>query len=558
MVNLRRTVDEEGFTSVRRRRSRSVTRVCEDRRGYEVGMGRKTDLKSRKGESVKIERKVIGGSMGKKGTGDVLHLAVWSGIKRSFCWLSYKAGLWFSRLLKREANGCNGKLSQWNFRDNEDWIYAAREENKMGQYIRILVSHNKEYPTSLFFPVGDNGVSWWETGMMLESLLFGVSKSKGCKKMEAKPAVNVDNAWLDGNIKHKSQFDGGSSPVKSKPEQVANSSWHFNWKEVGRWIMDRLGWSLSFELQPIDDLKAVFTIKTTKEFNRIRDTGSWKVNDVEIRIYPWYASINAIPKSNPWSLKKKWIGVKGVPFNLYPESSMATDLSEIKICVNGPVSNGVWCEEVIIGSIGFWVEIRLIGEEIEPSRFDMKPISIFKDRMKPSAGTQWRRKPTPITVEEEDGGRGSLGNGKNHGCTKNIAVLADGTTEGLSSKAVSRDDENLNSENSSTKASTSSVSLNSSLRSLKKQLKCKMSNGVSSSSISSGSVNEGAYIGAKDNPQAHIGCSTNDLVVDDSDDDVSCTSGSSNVKDDEPNDAVKMAKGIAAKFKAVHGKLKDT
>ncbi|KAI3835219.1 hypothetical protein MKW98_020335, partial [Papaver atlanticum] len=58
----------------------------------------------------------------------------------------------------------------------------------------------------------DNGVGWWETGMMLESLLFGVSKSKRCKTMEAKPAVNVDNAWLDGNIKHKSQFDGGSSP----------------------------------------------------------------------------------------------------------------------------------------------------------------------------------------------------------------------------------------------------------------------------------------------------------------------------------------------------------
>ncbi|KAI3906811.1 hypothetical protein MKW98_004844, partial [Papaver atlanticum] len=54
----------------------------------------------------------------------------------------------------------------------------------------------------------ENGVGWWETGMMLESLLFGVSKSKGCKTMEAKPAVNVDNAWLDGNIKHKSQFDG--------------------------------------------------------------------------------------------------------------------------------------------------------------------------------------------------------------------------------------------------------------------------------------------------------------------------------------------------------------
>ncbi|KAI3917667.1 hypothetical protein MKW98_021429, partial [Papaver atlanticum] len=66
MVNLRRTVDEEGFTSVRRRRSRSLTRVCEDRRGYEVSMGRKTDLKSRKRESVKIERKVIGGSVGKK------------------------------------------------------------------------------------------------------------------------------------------------------------------------------------------------------------------------------------------------------------------------------------------------------------------------------------------------------------------------------------------------------------------------------------------------------------------------------------------------------------
>ncbi|XP_026395073.1 uncharacterized protein LOC113289867 [Papaver somniferum] len=328
----------------------------------------------------------------------------------------------------------------------------------MGQYIRILVSHNKEYPTSLFFPAGDTGVGWWETGMILESVLFGVSKSKGCKMMEEKPVVNVGNAWLDGNIKHKS--DGGSSLVKSNPEQVVNSSWHrtmvvqlvdidYNWKEMGRWIMDILGWSLSFELQQIDDLKAVFTINTTKEFNRIRDTGSWKVNDREIRIYPWNEIINAIPKPNPWSIKKKWIGVKGVPFNLWcystfksigdkfegsvetsPESSMATDLSEIKVSFNGPVSNGVCCEEIIIGSRGFWVEIRLIGEELDPSRPDMKPISIVKDRMEPIAGKRWRRKPTPITEEEEeeDGRRGSLEIEKYHGCTKNSVVLADGTT----------------------------------------------------------------------------------------------------------------------------------
>lgn len=128
----------------------------------------------------------------------------------------------------------------------------------------------------------------------------------------------------------------------------------------------------------------------------------------------------------------------------------------------------------------------------------------------------------------------------------------------MSKKVVSPDSEDLNSENTSNKAS-GSVSLNSSsLRSLKKKLKCKMSSGISSSSISRGSVNEGASIGAKDTLKAHIGCSTNDLVVDNSDDASSSTSGNSKVKDDEPNDAVKIAKGIAAKFNAFHGKLKDT
>lgn len=45
----------------------------------------------------------------------------------------------------------------WNFREEEDWMCVIRQENEKGQFIRLLVSHNREVPDTLIFPIGDNG-----------------------------------------------------------------------------------------------------------------------------------------------------------------------------------------------------------------------------------------------------------------------------------------------------------------------------------------------------------------------------------------------------------------
>ncbi|KAI3856209.1 hypothetical protein MKX03_027791, partial [Papaver bracteatum] len=90
--------------------------------------------------------------MGKKGIRDIIHVAIWSGNKRRFCWLSFKAGIWLARILKLEANGSDGKSLKWDFREDEDWMLAVREENEFGEFIRLQVSHNKAYPETLFFP----------------------------------------------------------------------------------------------------------------------------------------------------------------------------------------------------------------------------------------------------------------------------------------------------------------------------------------------------------------------------------------------------------------------
>lgn len=45
----------------------------------------------------------------------------------------------------------------------------------------------------------------------------------------------------------------------------------FEWKEVGLLIMDRFDWVYGFDLQPIDELKAVLTVK---EFT------NWKVGNI--------------------------------------------------------------------------------------------------------------------------------------------------------------------------------------------------------------------------------------------------------------------------------------
>ncbi|KAI3942442.1 hypothetical protein MKW98_013094, partial [Papaver atlanticum] len=148
--------------------------------------------------------------------------------------------------------------------------------------------------------------------------------------------------------------------------EIASVVFDFEWKEVGKWLMAKFGWSFGFELQPIDDLRVVFTVNTFAEFYRVRKFENWKVGDTDIRIFPWFAGINVIRKPNPVSCKEQWIGIRGIPFNLWefttfkiigdkfgglvdvsPESSMATDLSEIRVLVLGPVSNGKWCEELI-------------------------------------------------------------------------------------------------------------------------------------------------------------------------------------------------------------------
>lgn len=92
MVNRNRIVDEEGFMTVARNNNGS--RIIKD---GEVNGGRRLEMLS-KGKSVRVEKKIIGGSMGKKGS-------IWSGIHRRFCWLTFRAGVWLSRMLKKEAKG---------------------------------------------------------------------------------------------------------------------------------------------------------------------------------------------------------------------------------------------------------------------------------------------------------------------------------------------------------------------------------------------------------------------------------------------------------------------
>ncbi|KAI3864151.1 hypothetical protein MKW98_031743, partial [Papaver atlanticum] len=149
MVNISRTVDKDGFVTQSRRRSRPSE--CNPSNSFVGNGSTRSDVKVRDWKNIKVERKIIGASMGKKGRNDVVHVAIWSGNKRRFCWINFRGGIWLARLLKREANGGDGKLSKWNFRENEDWMLAVREENVYGEFIRLQVSHNKAYPDTLFF-----------------------------------------------------------------------------------------------------------------------------------------------------------------------------------------------------------------------------------------------------------------------------------------------------------------------------------------------------------------------------------------------------------------------
>ncbi|MCL7037134.1 hypothetical protein MKW94_028534 [Papaver nudicaule] len=425
MVTMKRSVDADGFMTQSRRRSRPI----------EENSKMSSDEKLRDRNNIKVERKIIGASMGKKGWKDVIHLAIWSGARRRFCWLSFKAGIWLVRILKTQANGGDGKLPKWNFREDEDWMFAIREKNEYGEYIRLQVSHNKTYPDTLFFPAGNNGVGWRDTGIYLESLLFSASHKKE-RKVTEKPVLTASNAWFGSSRDDYAQQNKGQiklPPTTPSSDQGLDSIWQrtlvvevapvidFEWTEVGKWITAKFGWSLGFELQPIDEFKAVFTVKTFAEFSRVRKIGNWKVGNVDVHTYPWFAGINAIHKPNPESLKKKWVGIKGVPYNLWnfstfkiignkfgglvdvcPETSMATDLTEIRVLVVGPVSNGVWCEEIILDNKGVWAEIRCFGEMLEPSRHEVKPVHISVDRMEPPPGFFWHRKSSPVTCNIED------------------------------------------------------------------------------------------------------------------------------------------------------------
>ncbi|MCL7041236.1 hypothetical protein MKW94_029217, partial [Papaver nudicaule] len=356
MVTMKRSVDADGFMTQSRRRSRPI----------EENSKMSSDEKLRDRNNIKVERKIIGASMGKKG---------------------------------------------------------------------LQVSHNKTYPDTLFFPAGNNGVGWRDTGIYLESLLFSASHKKE-RKVTEKPVLTASNAWFGSSRDDYAQQNKGQiklPPTTPSSDQGLDSIWQrtlvvevapvidFEWTEVGKWITAKFGWSLGFELQPIDEFKAVFTVKTFAEFSRVRKIGKWKVGNVDVHTYPWFAGINAIHKPNPESLKKKWVGIKGVPYNLWnfstfkiignkfgglvdvcPETSMATDLTEIRVLVVGPVSNGVWCEEIILDNKGVWVEIRCFGEMLEPSRHEVKPVHISVDRMEPPPGFFWHRKSSPVTCNIED------------------------------------------------------------------------------------------------------------------------------------------------------------
>ncbi|KAI3882877.1 hypothetical protein MKX03_001761 [Papaver bracteatum] len=406
MVNYNRHVDQDGFITQSRRRIGQ--RECNSVKTYEDNGRMRSDVKVNDRKNIKVERKIIGASMGKKGIRDIIHVAI-----------CFKAGIWLARILKLEANGGDGKSLKWNFREDEDWMLAVREENEFGEFIRLHVYHNKAYPETLFLPAGNNGVGWWDTGFFWDELMTSVSKIKERRVIRDEfPVKPVANAWFEPKRKDwsqhkKDQFQ--TSLIKPKSDQGLDSLWirtlvvevtsatrNFEWKDVGRWVMEKFGWSFGFDLQPIDGVRDVFVVTTFAELSRVKKIGNWKRGTVDIRIFSWFAGINEISKPEPESIKNKWVGVKGIPYNRWdfstfkiigdkfgglivvsPESSMATYLSEIRVLVLGPVSNGVWCEESTIGNKEVWAEIRVIGEILETSREDLKPVSIIADRIEP-------------------------------------------------------------------------------------------------------------------------------------------------------------------------------
>ncbi|MCL7028893.1 hypothetical protein MKW94_013887, partial [Papaver nudicaule] len=531
MVNIIKSVDEEGFTTRSRRRSRPIEE-------------KSSDAKLGDRNNIKVERKVIGASMGKKG-------------------------------------------------------------NDYGEYIRLQVSHNKAFPDTLFFPAGNNGVGWWNTGVFLENLIASVSHIKE-RKVPENSVLPSTNVWIDSNRNNFSRPKKGQNQLSSiipKSDHDLLSIWKrslvvelasvhdFDWKEVGKWLMVKFGWSLGFELQPIDDHKAVFNVNTFSEFSRIKNIGSWKVGSVDVKIYPWFTEINAIPKPNLENIRKQWVGIKGVPYNLWnfstfksigdkfgglnevsPESSMATDLSEIRVSVLGPVSKGVWCEELILNNSRVWVEIRLIGEVLEPSRQEMKPVSISIDRMEPPPGKFWRRKSTTANSSKEDAVsiRGDnvvvdpAQRESNHGFTTEGAGLSVGTDLGgpslrCQAPSVSYSSDSLShppgfgpSSNFST-----SVGQGSSLRSLRKKVKSKqLSKECMDTCFTSASLQSNNMDANDANGSGHEVSKAG--VNSDNDDAASHTSGSARMPNNTSGDAMSVAKGIADKFNILFGKLKSS
>ncbi|KAI3917636.1 hypothetical protein MKW98_021398 [Papaver atlanticum] len=395
MVTLNRAVDKEGFITATRRRTRSSEYVSHPTRGSKDLGGGGAKVQSREGKSIKAERKIIGG------------------FKRRFCWLSFKDGLWLLRILKNEAKGGDGKMIKWNFRENEDWMLAIRKNNENGEFICFQVSHNKEYPSTLHFPAGINGDGWWDTWVLLEGLMYGNSKTNIRKEKEI--------VWVEADANACTSQDLDSLWRRTMVVEITSND--FDWKEVGVWIMDKFGWSFGFDLQPIADSKAVFTIQTNVEFSLISKIDKWHIEDTEIQLYPWFADINAIRGPNPKEINKVWVGVSGIPFNLweystfkaiadkfggfvevFPETTMAKNLSEVRVKVNGPVSNGVWCEDLVLMHSKVWVEIRMIGNILETVKSELKPIFVDKNRLYQNKNLWRRRRVQGTGAGEEDKG----------------------------------------------------------------------------------------------------------------------------------------------------------
>lgn len=131
------------------------------------------------------------------------------------------------------------------------------------------------------------------------------------------------------------------------------------------------------------------------------------------------------------------MGVKGIPYNLWiysnykaigdkfgglvevcPDTSTAMDSSEVRVRVKGTVREGSCCEEIMLNNQSIWVEYRRIGDILEQSWEDLKPIFIKKDSSNNFTGNIWRRKVLLGVGDKE--GEGLGGDGGTRGCDRQV------------------------------------------------------------------------------------------------------------------------------------------